>query len=208
MARPIAWPDLNPIVASHRSGRLALVMPATLSHDEVMNLVSGAPIVEPGATLTALGLVLRPMAPDFADALVRFHEQLSSVTTYRRFFGAHPRLTNDELSRFTHVDHRDREALVVLDPTGEIIAVSRFDRHGPGSTTAEVAFVVSDPWQHRGVGTILLDHLVEQGRAVGVTRFVADTLATNHAMRQVFRYCGLPVAESVEYGIAQFVIDL
>jgi hypothetical protein len=80
---------------------------------------------------------LRPIGPDDADRLVEFHSGLSPETTYFRFFAPHPRLSESEVHRFTHVDHRDRVAFVA-ELAGRIVGVGRFDRI-PGSGTAEVA---------------------------------------------------------------------
>jgi hypothetical protein len=82
-------------------------------------------------------VTLRAMEPEDEVALERFHEGLSPETTRLRFFATHPHLSHEELHRFTHLDHRDREAFVARD--GErIIAVGRFDRLASG-TDAEIA---------------------------------------------------------------------
>jgi RimJ/RimL family protein N-acetyltransferase len=143
------------------------------------------------------GATIEVAAMDARDAarLVRFHSTLSPDTTYLRFFSFHPELQPDELHRFTHVDHHDREALVAV-AGGEIVAVGRFDRIGDGSE-AEVAFVVADSWQGRGICTVLFEHLAARAREVGVERFVAETLAHNGRMLAVFRHAGLPITESL-----------
>ena len=146
------------------------------------------------------------MRPSDAVRLVRFHHTLSEATTYMRFFSFHPELSTDELYRFTHVDHRDREAVVAV-ADGEIVGVARFDRVD-GSTDAEVAFVVADSWQGRGLGTRLFEHLASRARSVGIDRFVADTLAHNRPMLAVFHHAGLPLTDHMEAGVAHVVIDL
>ena len=128
------------------------------------------------------------MRPADATRLVRFHHTLSRETTYLRFFSFHPELSTDELYRFTHVDHRDREAVVAVADR-EIVGVARFDRVDD-STDAEVAFVVADSWQGRGLGTRLFEHLARRARDVGIDRFVADTLAHNRPMLAVFHHAG------------------
>jgi len=148
------------------------------------------------------------MSPELAPALDRFHEGLTPATTRNRFFSLHPHLSPAELKRFTSVDHEDRDALVVLDADAEIVAVARFDRLGHGSTTAEVAFVVADRWQHHGVGGAVFALLAERAREVGLTRFVADTLASNQAMRAVFRNAGLAHKESLDRGVVRVTIEL
>lgn len=156
---------------------------------------------------TAVDLVA--MRPADAERLVRFHHTLSPDTTYRRFFAFHPELNPKELSRFTHVDHREREAIIaVVD--GEIIGVARYDHldgEGGADGDAEVAFVVADSWQGQGLGTILLEHLAERARQAGLTRLVADTLAHNRPMLAVFDRAGA-TTEGVEAGIVHITIDL
>lgn len=139
-------------------------------------------------------------------ALVRFHEHLTDETTRLRFFNHHPHLTPREVERFTHVDHHNREALVIVDGAA-IIAVGRYDRL-PATSDAEVAFVVADAWQHRGAATHLLAELADRARAEGITRFLADTLAENRPMRDVFRHSGLVIGTHMAAGVISVVLDL
>src|SRR5947208_1975982 len=123
-------------------------------------------VVSDGGTLH-----LRPITPDDAEALVRFHAGLSMRTRYLRYFSAYPTIPPRDLVRFSHVDHLYRVALAGW-LGGEIIAVGRFDRLMDGDPSeplsdgrlAEVAFVVADAHQGRGIGSVLLEHLVEIGR--------------------------------------------
>ena len=149
---------------------------------------------------------LREMqAQDDAD-LVRFHHTLSTETTYLRFFSVHPELSVAELDRFTHVDHRDREAIVArID--GAIVGVARFDRIND-SDRAEVAFVVSDLWQGHGLGTTMFAALAARAREVGISWFVADTLPHNTKMLRVFHDAGLPVSSEFRDGVVHLVIGL
>ena len=149
---------------------------------------------------------LHPMRADDAEGLLRFHRRLSPETTYLRFFSVHPELSARELDRFTHVDHRDREA-VVATIDEEIVAVARFDRLGE-TADAEVAFVVADSWQGEGLGTALFDRLARRAREVGVSRFVAEVLPNNRPMLNVFHHAGLPVTTCIRDGVAHLVLDL
>jgi RimJ/RimL family protein N-acetyltransferase len=151
-------------------------------------------------------VVLLPMAPEEAERLVRFHHRLSAETTRRRFFSVHPELSPAELERFTNVDHVDREAFIAVGD-GEIVGVGRFDRIGDRDT-AEVAFVVVDTWQGRGVGSALFAHLIERARELEICRFVAETLPENGAMLAVFRHAGLPITERLTGGVVEVAIDL
>lgn len=134
---------------------------------------------------------LRPIRPDDADRLRAFHSRLSEQTVYNRFFAYRPTLSDDDVARFTQVDHDDRAALVAT-LHGEIIGVVRYDRL-PGTHDGEVAFVVEDAHQGRGLGPVLLEHLAAAARERGIERFTADTLPTNRAMLGVFRTAGYQV---------------
>lgn len=147
-----------------------------------------------------------PMEATDSARLMRFHGTLSQETTYMRFFFFHPELSESETHHFTHVDHQNREALVVV-ARDEIVAVARFDRLDETSD-AEVAFVVADSWQGRGIGSLLFDRLARLARERGVTRFVADTLSRNKHMLTVFHRAGLPATERVSDGVVHLTLDL
>jgi GNAT superfamily N-acetyltransferase len=162
---------------------------------------SGYPVEFEGQAVATDGrpFRIRPITPADGPSLVDFHSRLSSWSIYLRFFGAHPRLSESDVERFTHVDYRDRLALIALDGD-RIVGVARYDRSG-GGPEAEVAFVVADDHQHRGIGTILLERLAAAGWANGVTTFVAETLAENHQMLEVFRRSGFPVETRSEHDV-------
>jgi GNAT superfamily N-acetyltransferase len=141
---------------------------------------------------------LRPIRPDDAPGLITFHRHLAARSVYLRFFSFHPELSAREVEHFTCVDYVDRLALVAeLD--GHLIAVGRFES-GPGETEAEVAFVVSDEFQHHGIGSVLLAELAKAARARGILVFRAETLVENRAMLDVFHHSGFPVSSSVDFG--------
>jgi acyl-CoA synthetase (NDP forming)/RimJ/RimL family protein N-acetyltransferase len=149
---------------------------------------------------------LRPIRPEDADDLQRFHLAQSPESIYLRFFAPMPRLSDRDLYRFTHVDHVDRVALVIT-VGGEIIGVGRYDR--VDGATAEVAFNISDSHQGRGVGSVLLEHLAAAARENGLHRFVADVLPHNRKMIGVFRDAGYEVSHRYEDGVItlSFQID-
>lgn len=152
-------------------------------------------------------LSIRRMAPDDADRLVDFHGRLSPETVYLRFFSAHPRLLPAEVTRFTHVDQHDRVALVAVDREGSIQGVGRYDRL-PGTDEAEVAFVVADALQGRGLGRELLARLGPIAREEGISRFVAETLVGNQPMLKVFRTSGWTTRARLEDGVMHVTMEL
>ena len=155
---------------------------------------------------------LRPILPGDADAIVAFHARLSERTRYLRYFGPYPYISPRDLERFTTVDHNARVALVA-QLGEEIIAVGRYEgTYGPDGTEivgpAEVAFVVRDDHQSRGLGSILLEHLTAAGRERGVRRFEAEVLAENSQMVRVFRDAGYQVSREFADGVLHLEFDI
>ena len=139
---------------------------------------------------------LRPIHPGDASALVAFHARLSSDSVYRRYFSFHPELSETEVTWLTTVDYVDRLALVVVVDDA-LVAVGRYDRL-PGTETAEVAFLVADEFQHRGLGMLLLKDLATAARRHAITTFVAETQASNRDMMGVFVGSGFDVTSSLD----------
>ncbi|QVQ53537.1 GNAT family N-acetyltransferase [Spiractinospora alimapuensis] len=148
---------------------------------------------------------LRPITPDDADALRRFHSRLSPETIYYRFFAPYPELSERDVSRFTTVDYTDRVALVAT-LGGELVAVVRYDRID--ADEAEVAFVVEDAHQGRGLASVLLEHIGAVARERGVHRFIADVLPENRRMVNVFREAGYTAEQSFDDGVIRLTLDL
>lgn len=150
---------------------------------------------------------VRPIRPEDGPGLLAFHARLSDETIHLRYFSPHRNLRPAEVERFTHVDHHDRMALVAV-LRGNIIAVARYDRLGPGEIEAEVAFVVEDAHQGRGIATLLLEHLAAFARTRGIRRFVADTLVENSRMADVFRHAGFEEHAEFASGTIHFTMDI
>ncbi|MER5703035.1 GNAT family N-acetyltransferase [Micromonospora sp. NPDC002296] len=143
---------------------------------------------------------LRPIRPDDAPGIVAMHARFSERTRYLRYFSPYPRIPERDLRRFVVVDHRDREAFVVL-AADRIVAVGRYERLGPQAPEAEVAFVVEDAYQGRGIGSVLLEHLADAARRAGIVRFVAEVLPANGAMLRVFADFGYQVQRQYADGV-------
>ncbi|MFD6395779.1 GNAT family N-acetyltransferase [Nocardia sp. NPDC060249] len=151
-----------------------------------------------GDVLAADGGVVRvrPIVPADADALAAFHTALSDRTRYLRYFGPYPQISPKDMYRTTHVDYHDRVGLVAVLGTA-IIGVARYELLArPGPRAAEVAFVVADEHQGRGLGSVLLEHLAGAAAENEVIAFVAEVLAENEAMITVFREAGYQLQRS------------
>src|SRR6476659_2894544 len=149
---------------------------------------------------------LRPIRPDDADGINGLMERSSDQTRYYRFFGPLKRLSDKEVRRFTHVDHVDRVAFVVL-LGDQVVAVGRFDRY-PGTDDAEVAFLVEDAHQGRGLRSVLLAHLAAAARERGIKRFVAEGLAQNSRMVRVFQDAAYHSERSYEDGVVHLTFPI
>ncbi|HWE92137.1 MAG TPA: GNAT family N-acetyltransferase, partial [Pseudonocardiaceae bacterium] len=150
---------------------------------------------------------LRPITPDDADRIVGLHGRMSDRTRYFRYFAPYPRIPERDLKRFSVVDHHGRVALGAF-LGDDLIAVGRYERLGD-TDSAEVAFVVEDAHQGRGLGSILLEHLAAAAGERGLTRFVAEVLADNSQMVRVFRDAGYRVSRELEAGVLhlEFAVD-
>ncbi|MFJ4204255.1 GNAT family N-acetyltransferase [Streptomyces sviceus] len=157
---------------------------------------------------------IRPITVDDADRLVSFYEQVSDESKYYRFFAPYPRLSAKDVHRFTHHDFVDRVGLAAT-VGGEFIATVRYDRIGadgmPASAPAdeaEVAFLVQDAHQGRGVASALLEHIGAVARERGIRRFAAEVLPANVKMIKVFTDAGYTQKRSFEDGVVRLEFDL
>ncbi|MCX4783531.1 bifunctional GNAT family N-acetyltransferase/acetate--CoA ligase family protein [Streptomyces sp. NBC_01264] len=157
---------------------------------------------------------IRPITTDDAGRLVSFYEQVSDESKYYRFFAPYPRLSDRDVHRFTHHDYVDRVGLAATIG-GEFIATVRYDRIGADgrsatgpSDEAEVAFLVQDAHQGRGVASALLEHIAAVARERGIRRFAAEVLPANGKMIKVFTDAGYQQRRSFEDGSVHLSLDL
>ncbi len=154
---------------------------------------------------------IRAIRSDDKERLRSGFERLSPESVYHRFFHAVKTLTPDDLRQLTELDFRDRVALVLTtedEGHKRLIGVARFVRVASGADRAEMAIVVADVYQHRGAGALLLKHLVDIARAVGVREFLALVLEDNQEMLELLRNSDLPLTQEVEYGVCHVVLSL
>lgn len=146
----------------------------------------------------------RPIRPDDADREHRFFQRVGPESVYHRFFRMKRDLSPEELRHFTTLDYDDRMAFVAIHED-EMVAVGRYDVLPEASRedgrVAEVAFLVQDSFQGRGLGSHLLQHLTVYARLKGITEFEAFVLAENHAMLRLFRDSGYRLTRALDEGI-------
>lgn len=174
-------------------------------------LESGPILLKDGRTAT-----LRPATDADRPRLIEFLARLSPQARAFRFFSEiHPETAADLLLR--QHPGEDKVALLVLtgdpeqidqQPAERIIASGEYVQEGPGSTSAEVAFLVEDSYQGKGLGSLLLERLALIGVRRGIRRFHAFTLAENRQMLEVFRASGYTIHSHRESGEVEVSFDI
>ncbi len=168
-----------------------------------------------GAALYDLGHAFAKSVPDVLEsrtaALVLdgiVQERGDLTTAYQRFFTVMRRLPPDWAHEFATVDYERRLALVaerLTDHAPELIGVARYEPSGE-SDTAEIALVVEDAWQDRGLGVTLLGDLLAAAEARGIRRFVAYVLGDNHRMLGLLTRHTNVGERSVESGVVTLIL--
>ena len=135
-------------------------------------------------------LYLRPVLPGDNERTIHGPVEFSSETLYRRFQSTRTP-TASLMAYLFEVDYVDHFVWVLTDGAhGPVVADARFVRDGHDATIAEVAFIVGDAYQGRGIGTFLMDALAVAARAGGVTTFTARVLSENYPMRAIMDRAG------------------
>lgn len=153
---------------------------------------------------------LRPIQPSDEEKLLALFYRLSRHTVYLRFHHVLKHMSKEEVRRFCAVDYSDSFALVATTVrAGEerIIAVGRYHRL-PGRDAAEVAFVVEDEYQGKGIGTHLLEQLAAMARRNEIRTFEGEVLAENREMMRVLEDSGFRITRETEEGVYRVVLDL
>jgi acetyltransferase len=150
-------------------------------------------------------VTMRPIRPADEPAMARFHETLSERSVYLRYFhlmNLEQRTAHERLTRICFIDY-DREMVLVAErrnpDTGEleILGVGRMMKIN-GTTEAELAVLISDQWQNRGLGRELLARLIGIGSDERLTKLTADILPDNRAMMRICEKLGFTLKHPVD----------
>ena len=134
---------------------------------------------------------------------------LSQETIYYRFMSGHQEFGHQQIKNFVYIDHRKDVAIVGTVPEAhgdDIIAVGRYylDER---NNMAEVAFVVRDDWQNRGLGKFLYSHLINIAKSNGIAGFTAEVLPRNKRMQAIFNHSELKIKSGYEEGVMSFKMN-
>jgi acetyltransferase len=204
--------DINPLLASPDGlialdARVVVHGPEVKLEDIPKSAVRAYPnrYVSPWTMKDGTTVTVRPIRPEDEPAMVRFHETLSERSVYLRYFhlmNLEQRTTHERLTRICFIDY-DREMALVAQrrnpETGEpeILGVSRLMKvHG--TTEAEVAVLISDKWQNRGLGKELLGRLTIVGSDEHLTRLTADILPDNRGVMRICEKVGFSLKHSLD----------
>ena len=129
---------------------------------------------------TGTEVSIRVATPRDAEGLRAMFSRASPETIYWRFHVPYPEVPERTLALMSGVDHHERESLVAV-AEGEIVGHAMYARLGDG-TEAEMAIIVEDAWQSKGLGKLLLSELAERARLRGVETFTGEVLGENRRM--------------------------
>jgi acyl-CoA synthetase (NDP forming)/GNAT superfamily N-acetyltransferase len=149
---------------------------------------------------------IRPAAPGDVAAVRAMYEAMSPENSYLRFFDFSRLSAEQEAKRVCRAPTAEQAALLAV-VGGMIVGVASYEVKD-GTTEAKVAFAVADHLHGRGVGTLLLEHLVSAAGRQGVSTFTASVLMQNADMQRVFTDAGLAVRRRLEDGVIEFVCEL
>jgi RimJ/RimL family protein N-acetyltransferase len=157
-------------------------------------------------------ILIRPIRPDDKRMLEDGLRHLSDESVQRRFLTLKRSFSRAELRYLTEVDGRDHVALVAEypgEPVRRLIAVGRFVRPADDPDGAEVAIVVADDWQRRGVGSAIADLLADEARRHGIRRFTATMASDNVPAQKLMRrlHWGLQ-SRPAGHGVSEVVLDI
>jgi acetyltransferase len=215
--------DINPLLASPErlialDARVVLHDPATREEDLPRTAIRPYPTqyVSREELRDGTPVTIRPIRPEDEPLMVKFHETLSEESVYMRYFhmmNLTQRTAHERLTRICFIDY-DREMALVAERTDpqtgerEIMGVSRLSRHGGAPDEAEFSVLVSDRFQRRGVGTLLVDRILEVGRAEGLSRITAEILFDNRPMQSISRNLGFHLRRDTEEMVMKAELDL
>ena len=152
---------------------------------------------------------IRALASGDRPALEAAIDRTSPLSLYRRFFAVKTIFSEKEAQFFVNIDFKKHVALVAVVEEGNRSVIIGGGRYVlVADHRAEVAFTVIDAYQGKGLGTLLLKHLIAIARSAGIRQFIAEVLSENRPMLDIFRHSGLPMSVQSGGEVAHVTLDL
>ncbi|RJR42196.1 MAG: GNAT family N-acetyltransferase [Desulfobacteraceae bacterium] len=152
---------------------------------------------------TGMEIFLRPLKISDEPLLKEFFYDLSDKSMYRRFISPKKGMPHQELQDYVVLDYTKGMAIVATVQKGGKERAVGLSQYGisPDTHMAEVAFIVSDEYQNRGIGTELLSYMTYLAKRQGLLGFTAEVLMENRPMLHVFQKMGFDMQKSSEGGV-------
>lgn len=134
-------------------------------------------------------ILLRPIKPSDATMKQHFFYSLSKETIYKRYFGQLKAMPIKRIWPYIIIDYENEMVIVASameNGLETIVGIGSYVKI-PGTKTAEVALVVRDDWQNKGLGTVLLNYLIEIGKNKEIENFTAWVFTENMKMLHIFK---------------------
>ncbi|MFN8379883.1 MAG: bifunctional acetate--CoA ligase family protein/GNAT family N-acetyltransferase [Anaerolineae bacterium] len=202
--------DINPLLASHEQllaldARVVLFPPDTDPENLPHSAIRPYPVqyVREWTSKDGSEVTFRPIQPEDEVMLRRFHETLSERTVHMRYLQAmqlSQRIAHERLARLCYIDYDREIALVAVrrnpyNNEPELMAVGRLTKQ-PGSDSAQYAIIVSDRFQHQGLGKEMLSRLIEVARDEHVGVVFGTVLEDNVEMLRMVEKLGFSIVET------------
>ncbi|MEV5875360.1 GNAT family N-acetyltransferase [Streptomyces sp. NPDC052101] len=149
---------------------------------------------------------IRQAGPADRDDVLRLYQEMSPENLRLRFFSTDPVSAHWAADRVA-AGKRPAYCALAAESGGRLVGLAEYEIL-PSSSSADLSVAVADGWHHRGVGTLLLEHLANAARAAGVTAFRADALSENHDVLKVFHDLGLRVTHHFEGPEVRCTVEL
>ncbi len=214
--------DINPLLASPErlialDARVVLHDPETAEEDLPRPAIRPYPTqyMWHGETNDGEPVLIRPIRPEDEPLMIHFHETLSEQSVYMRYFhmmNLDQRTAHERLTRICFIDY-DREMALVAERTDpetgekEIMGVGRLSR-GSLTDEAEFSILISDRFQRRCLGTLLLEKLLDVGREEGLHRITASILFENYPMQHISKKLGFALHRDTEEMVMKADLEL
>jgi len=148
---------------------------------------------------------LRPVRPEDEDALKALNHRVSDRSIYLRFFALDRRGADAQAHHLAAPQVGDHPVALLAEIAGQVVGVGSFELTRTGE--AEMAFLVDDAVQGRGIGTLLLEQLAAVAHEQGIDRLLADTLADNGPMLSVFTRSGFDQVHTLDQGVVELSLN-
>lgn len=191
--------DINPLMADERGVvavdaqfRIAYPPSSTNRYDHMAIHPYPNALVKKKQLADGTDILIRPIRPEDAEIVQDFVRNLSQESRYMRFMQALRELTPDMLVKLTQIDYDRDMAFVALSQQGDEVSKIGIVRYSinPDHTSCEFALAISDQWQNRGLGRLLMNTIMDMARDRGLRTIEGEVLSNNSNMLRLMKNIG------------------